>query len=385
MRYFQRGSATFLILAAFVLIGISLFAFAVNLSQGAKDEPSPLIQAINNNIKAISQDQKNQILQEDRRISMTLEAQKVNYADKTLDATVTFELPGGVQKNLYDIATGNNIYSCDQSEVCHLKPAYRNMTLTLQLLTASSEPGTNHDYQWTVPLVDIENSLLNHVVRSVTIPMSGFPDLYPQDYYFGDFVLGWTVSGNVTHLVNGKAPTGADQDVYNFEPGNVGEQMNVKVAPLLDGKGKPVQGDFHVSFHRTTQEQLYIYSVALIPLIFAFLFLHLLFFSQHFHHKVFEEFTEALIVAILAVLPLRAVLVPPELTGLTRVDLVLGIGLVLIVGVAIGKYASEIWGSGDMGIAGGPHDDEKLETGSEETHKVRLHESPESELGEASA
>jgi hypothetical protein len=60
-----------------------------------------------------------------------------------------------------------------------------------------------------------------------------------------------------------------------------------------------------------------------------------------------EEFTEALIVAILAVLPLRAVLVPAEIAGLTRVDLVLGIGLVLIVGVAVGKYATEIWEASD--------------------------------------
>ncbi len=46
---------------------------------------------------------------------------------------------------------------------------------------------------------------------------------------------------------------------------------------------------------------------------------------------------------MLSVLPLRVVLVPSDISGLTRVDLVLGFGLVSIVAVAAGKYVYEIW------------------------------------------
>ncbi len=99
--------------------------------------------------------------------------------------------------------------------------------------------------------------------------------------------------------------------------------MNVTVKPLTDDKNKVVDGSFHVSLERKTLTAWYVYSVALIPLIFGLLFLHLLFFSASTSRKRCSRVHQALIVAILAVLPLRAVLVPADIEGLTRVDLVL--------------------------------------------------------------
>jgi hypothetical protein len=101
--------------------------------------------------------------------------------------------------------------------------------------------------------------------------------------------------------------------------------------------------NFLVSFQRSSGTRILTYIMALVPLILALIFLHLLFFSTHAHTRDFEEYPEALIVTIVAVLPLRIVLVPPEITGLTRVDLLLGVGLIVIVAIAGWKYASEVW------------------------------------------
>jgi hypothetical protein len=98
-----------------------------------------------------------------------------------------------------------------------------------------------------------------------------------------------------------------------------------------------------LTFKRPGATITYIYVAALVPLILALIFLHLLFFSRHAESRRVEEYMEALIVTVVAVLPLRLVLVPAELSGLTRVDLVLGLGLFSIVAIAVIKYVTEVW------------------------------------------
>jgi amino acid permease len=107
-----------------------------------------------------------------------------------------------------------------------------------------------------------------------------------------------------------------------------------------------------VTVARKAPEQWFIEAVALVPVIFALLFLHLLFLHPRYRGLGLETFLVPLIAAILAILPLRLVLVPSNIEGLTRVDVALGAGLVLTVAVALAKYLWEIWNVKDIGSAG---------------------------------
>ena len=98
------------------------------------------------------------------------------------------------------------------------------------------------------------------------------------------------------------------------------------------------------TFTRKGPEQRFIESVALVPILFALVFLHLLFLHPRLRQLGLEQFLMPMIAAILAILPSRLVLVPSDIEGLTRVDVVLGLGLVATVAVAVTKYACEIWG-----------------------------------------
>lgn len=57
----------------------------------------------------------------------------------------------------------------------------------------------------------------------------------------------------------------------------------------------------------------------------------------------YTEITVHLAIATLAILPLRAVLVPPDLQGLTRIDYILVIQLLLIVAVAFLLNGLQLW------------------------------------------
>jgi hypothetical protein len=341
--FFQRGYALVLMMAVVVLVAISAFSFLNNLGQGRSDSVSGLMKAING--QNLTTQEANQIVLDDSRPSLTLTGDRVSLSDKHFHGVLRFDLPSGIQGQIVDQNTNKKVFTCVSADTCTLKPQYNNSMIQVQLLTSSPEAGGEYEFQKNIPLKALNDSILSRVVFPIDIPMTGYPDLYPQDYYFFDILMSFSLPSNMTRLINGKAPTGTAADHYAIDPGNITESQDMTAKPLTDSKGKPASGEFHISIRRQTRSQYYIYSVALIPLIFALLFLHLLFFSSHFTHKVFEEFTEALIVAILAVLPLRVVLVPASLEGLTRVDLILGLGLVFIVAVAVGKYATEVWGS----------------------------------------
>jgi hypothetical protein len=85
---------------------------------------------------------------------------------------------------------------------------------------------------------------------------------------------------------------------------------------------------------------LFVLMLSTTPLLFAYLFMHLLFFVDN--PGQLREFLAALAAAILAVLPLRSVLVPTDVDGVTIVDIWLAIGLVALVCVGFGKYAHEV-------------------------------------------
>jgi hypothetical protein len=85
------------------------------------------------------------------------------------------------------------------------------------------------------------------------------------------------------------------------------------------------------------------------PLVLCLLIAHMLF-SSASRNRENGDFVRDLILAVagvvIAILPLRAVLVPPEVQGLSQVDVILGSELVLIVCLALIGYALHIWRTG---------------------------------------
>lgn len=256
----------------------------------------------------------------------------------TLEVIVPPALPPFMKLN------GKSVFNCAGPE-CVPYSQYANDTITAKLLVTRS--GANFEQLQTIALKDINStSQLGVHEFPVTIPLKGYAGWYPQDNYTADVSLAVALPAGMTPNVD----TGAYAQVHSFLGGTVANDYAVSVKPSpssFQQLESNANDTFAISISRDWYNQFFVYTVSLIPALFALLFLHLLFFAGGSHGvgRSFEHFTEALVVSVLSVLPLRVVLVPGDISGLTRVDLTLGVGLVLIVTVAAGKYAQEIWSS----------------------------------------
>jgi hypothetical protein len=94
---------------------------------------------------------------------------------------------------------------------------------------------------------------------------------------------------------------------------------------------------------RTNSTKYYIYAMASLPILLSLVFAH----SNFTNQKNREQITGSLFLEVSAilfsVLPLRSVLVPSYFDNLVRIDLILGLGIALMILIALLVYAQEVW------------------------------------------
>jgi hypothetical protein len=100
---------------------------------------------------------------------------------------------------------------------------------------------------------------------------------------------------------------------------------------------------FRLRVEREAVAREYVETMLWIPFLFAAVFAHLLLFARQDGAPPLHEFMAGVVAAILAVLPLRQVLVPAEVSGLTRADLWLAGGIVAIVAVVLARHCRDVW------------------------------------------
>jgi hypothetical protein len=119
----------------------------------------------------------------------------------------------------------------------------------------------------------------------------------------------------------------------------IGCQENDRYNCYTIGQG----GGFDLVIRRKLATRLYVISLVLTPLIIAFLVLLL----------VLDRFKKpepdglglilGLFAAVLTILPLRPILVPPDITTLTLLDFSLGLDMIVIVAMGVGVYVVMLW------------------------------------------
>jgi hypothetical protein len=96
-----------------------------------------------------------------------------------------------------------------------------------------------------------------------------------------------------------------------------------------------------VIWSRPIWYQLYTYALAGVPIAFAVLFADLFVLTRRFRPSDIQDFLVAALGGIFTVLPLRLILVPSDIPGLSRIDLILGLGVVLLLLACIGRYVRD--------------------------------------------
>ena len=166
--------------------------------------------------------------------------------------------------------------------------------------------------------------------ETITIAVSGWPNRFPSDSYqltmtpFVTLPMGVNLSGgsNVpTYLIITADPSLADHTLTAAE----------------DSPNQPLVVGLVIS--RSPRYQLTIYIVALLPLLLGLVVVHIWLRRKQ---PIFDlGFIAGLIAVMLAILPLRAVLIPADLStiGLTLVDDILVLGVLLISVMLFAQYA----------------------------------------------
>lgn len=269
-------------------------------------------------------------------VSVTLLAQRLMPAQHMLQSAVVLSA-APLEPGLYDLSTSRPITTCSGS-VCSLRPEFRSKAVTVTV--ASTDP--------TNPYLLVRHFQLSQVLLpgpgrqtlafEAAVPIDGATELYPNDMYYLNATLKLSMPG-----VGAVRPGGTRRrltNTYIVDGGDMAKTFDVRMQA-------GAQGEISINVARKGPEQRFIESVALVPIVFALIFLHVLFLHPRLRKLGLEHFLMPIIAAILAILPLRLVLVPNDIEGLTRVDVVLGLGLVTTVAVAVAKYAWEIWSVDD--------------------------------------
>jgi len=201
---------------------------------------------------------------------------------------------------------------------------------------------------------------------TVEIRGTGQQDRFPFDWYHvrelfsvdlvDPFCLVKVTDNNqqsTSPLLEGECPTGLDTWLSHSPVGHK-IPLHIKVAaePTMQGRKIKVnqyssanvlnEVKVEVLIERDGLFKLYITIMSLIPLVLALVFLDMLLFSGKQHVNMIEA-GPAIAASILAVLPIRSIIVPSEIQGINTVDIFLGIGLIAIAAALFTKYALEIW------------------------------------------
>jgi len=101
--------------------------------------------------------------------------------------------------------------------------------------------------------------------------------------------------------------------------------------------------DLTLILRRANGPRSFVYMIALVPYMLALIFAHMLFFSRSTQKRELREVLLALAAIVLAILPLRAVLVPNDIGAFTAVDILLALPVAGLVVLAVIKYLTEVW------------------------------------------
>jgi hypothetical protein len=163
-----------------------------------------------------------------------------------------------------------------------------------------------------------------------TLSMLGQPRAFPQDWYELDDSVG-VIAG---HSQNGKAIPSSLVMMSRDEDVRVGVQIDQGSYQNLPYQNLPSRHQLFFTVHRPPWVVTYTYWVAAMPFL---LLVALLWFKRFAQRRALEPSDAAfgLAAAMVAILPLHQVLVPSTIPGLTRLDLLFGLGICCLVAASI--------------------------------------------------
>ena len=284
------------------------------------------------------------------KMLVTFEFTRLRVEERVIQANVRAYVPRGIRRSIKDYRTeayaargGATPFVYDWQQFAdgvreeRVRPEYANKKLFVQIVTPflraeplASSPGFAMEKLFDpAGLVNDQSIPLQ---QQVDLPLTGWSSTsYPNDWYAFEGIIYTSVDAPLGLSSNATFPVTAltigddllDQHVTTFTEA---KRHNLPIAVIVE---------------RDATTVAYVYAMSLVPVGFALLLLHQLFLRRG--ERVVGDTLAAIVAAVLTVLGIRQVLVPPFIDGITRVDLILGVGLALVLCLAFTRYVIDQW------------------------------------------
>lgn len=206
-----------------------------------------------------------------------------------------------------------------------------------------------------VPLADapqLSEAPLGTEPQVIELPLLWHPEFYPNDYLLFDGQISLSLPPTIgirgLNLSSLGSILPGDNLVAVSDQNGLASKRFFLTEAKLDAFNPNGLHAYILTITRDSATTWYTYAVAITPLVLAVALYHLALILRRSSKESLKElptFLVGLVAVFLTVLPLRAVLVSSELPGLTRIDLILGCELLLLVLVAVVAYLWIVWTS----------------------------------------
>jgi hypothetical protein len=221
-----------------------------------------------------------------------------------------------------------------------LRPEYSAVRLTVSI----SQQG-HEDINWSLPLQCIQNcgdaKRQIYLNKDLQLELTGDPEQYPSDVYRVSATVSLELPDGIvinspldefSHMVSTAvqaASTLSGRDTYY-----IAQDTDTEILELRD---------LQFAIVRDFWSRTFIYSVVFTPLLLALVIGDLIRRMGLRRPESAAVVLISLAAVLLTLLPLRAVLVPPDIPDLTRVDRALTAELMLFLSIFVLGYARSIW------------------------------------------
>ena len=268
-----------------------------------------------------------------QRALITLVVRSLSTRARTLAVDVSLCLPPALQERLVAGRNLRRIVSTDPGGGAHVLARYAGATVHVDWTAGDSSKGKS-----TLRRLVGRRSDLSPTIRldRLQLPVTAAPLQYPFDWYalYGDLSVTMSDGVGLRARARPRVPVGLQRRL----PAQVEILGDPNLGPFdLSASVGPSNADtlrkVAIRLERADGTRLYVLVLASIPFVLALL---LLVTTRHPNapHHVAPEVLTGLAAALLAVLPIRLVLVPPDFPDLTLVDHWLGFQMSLLAALA---------------------------------------------------
>ena len=346
-RVANRAIASFILLAGVTVLAVATWAAAPRLAESS----SPGGRSVNFSSTAQPTDVSNKTMSPPAgdNLLFNVWVNGLDVATSKVNATIVVMLGDSILATMYNLENKQPFYPEQTLNSSSIQPS--DSTVTLSVDDSYSRNGQVVEF----PLTDmLPRTLGGRGKDYARIPISmsviGTPGSYPNDQYSAEVIIGSLhLPKYVARSSISMAPPRIFADLAlttgmnGFHAEYLAQQNVARFASIAGFVSPLPYAKFSWKMERDVRSVTFIYVLSLVPLCIVAVMVHLTLTARELDSAMVLQLIVGLAAVLFTVLPLRIVLVPGGIGGLTRLDYVLGLMMAILLLAGIASYWMHFW------------------------------------------